>query len=538
MNIQINHNLLNSINNDLLYKSRDNFIDKIVSKLYDSRIKTTNIKIFKNRLTKTYNNKSKNLFTYYIKNHTKQYNMQTNHLKQYLNNNEYIYKNNIQFDSKGNYKIIENKKGAYLDNKFRKSGLKNFAKTKHFQYVNKNKDELFLTLTLPSKYHYFKKDSNGKIIKNNACIFENIEDTLDAGYNELNKIYRQLYKNIKRTLQKNKLNTNFDYIFIIEPHENQQLHIHTLFWVDKKQINIFYKEYKNIRKTYNLNQTKLKYINTKKYLNSNKQKHKTKVSSYLYKYLIKTYKSDEVNEYARYKSYFKNKSFFRTSQYGNNITQAQIDFIYHYLYTNDNELLTKMKEKSKPLYTQIIDLINNKIFVFHYKKVDKTIIDFNHIEPSLLINTNSDFIYAKEGIAKELKQLEKKYDIEKIIITFFNSRHTYKYKLKQAQKEHFTNKLEMINKYQDHYKYFVKSYINEYIEHNLDYIIQNKKVKKLQTIIYTKNNIKCTVFDVDETIKYKSVSQNKYEMFENAIGMNNNELYENNDIIETYEQIF
>ena len=58
MDIQINYNLLNSINNDSLYKSRDKFIDKIVSKLYDSRIKTTNIKIFKNRLTKTYNNKS------------------------------------------------------------------------------------------------------------------------------------------------------------------------------------------------------------------------------------------------------------------------------------------------------------------------------------------------------------------------------------------------------------------------------------------------------------------------------------------------
>ena len=555
MNIQLNKNLLHNISNELLYKSRDTFIDKIVSNLYDSRFKHNDFSKFKNKLTNTYNDKSNNLFTYYIKNHTKQYNMQTNHLKQYLNkNNEYIYKNNIRFDSDGNYTIVENKKGAYLDNQFRKSGLKNFAKTKHLQYINKNKKELFLTLTLPSSYHYFKKGKNDKLIKNKQCRYDNIEDALDNGYIHLNNIYRQLYKNIKRTLQRKNLNTNFDYIFIFEPHKSGQLHIHTLFWIDIEQIDIFYKEYNNVKKSYRLKQTKLKYINTKKYVNNSKLKKKTKVSSYIYKYLIKSYKANEVNEYSRYKSYFKNKSFFRTSQYKDNITQAKIDFIYKYLYNNDNKLLTKMKKKLKPLYTQIIELINNKTFIFEYDIVKTTIAEFNHIKESLLINTKTNYIYNNSQIKKELAELKNEYENITYMLKYENSNKKFKVKnindLSKLEKEYYlraklkqkrlyyANRTKIIKNYQDNYKYFVKSYLNEYIESNLDYIIQDKNTKQLQTITYTKNNIKCIAYNINETITYESISQNKYEMFENFLGINNNELYKNNDILEQYSKTF
>jgi len=98
---------------------------------------------------------------------------------------------------------------------------------------------LFLTLTLPSKFHPYKTSKKGIKNKNHAYKYENIEDSITEGYQELRDIYRSFYKRVKN------YSKNIYYIKVVEPHKSLTPHMHVILFIEPKQLEItkqlFYK---------------------------------------------------------------------------------------------------------------------------------------------------------------------------------------------------------------------------------------------------------------------------------------------------------
>ena len=80
---------------------------------------------------------------------------------------------------------------------------------------------LFITLTLPSKFHkYSQQTKKYNPLYNEQC-------TINEGYNLLNKSFRTIYKDFK-------VNRKFDKIYfskVIEPHKNLSCHLHAILYV-------------------------------------------------------------------------------------------------------------------------------------------------------------------------------------------------------------------------------------------------------------------------------------------------------------------
>lgn len=91
---------------------------------------------------------------------------------------------------------------------------------------------LFLTLTLPSKFHPFRSLKNGKIIPNKNYKFEKLEDAIIEGYQELRNIYRIFYKRVKNH------SNNIYFIKVIEPHKSLVPHMHVLLFIKPSHISI------------------------------------------------------------------------------------------------------------------------------------------------------------------------------------------------------------------------------------------------------------------------------------------------------------
>lgn len=56
---------------------------------------------------------------------------------------------------------------------------------------------IFITLTVPSKFHPFKTLKNKTIINNKNFTYEKIDDAIVEAYQELKRIYRTFYKRLK-----------------------------------------------------------------------------------------------------------------------------------------------------------------------------------------------------------------------------------------------------------------------------------------------------------------------------------------------------
>lgn len=117
-------------------------------------------------------------------------------------------------------------KQSYLYNTFR------------IDYLNKVETEkgmipVFVTITLPSKYHCSRIVGN-KIIKN-----KNYDPLLSVkdGYDELNKIFRSLYKDFKV----NRKYVSMKFIRVIEPHKSFVPHLHAVCYVSSEYLKAFLK---------------------------------------------------------------------------------------------------------------------------------------------------------------------------------------------------------------------------------------------------------------------------------------------------------
>ena len=126
---------------------------------------------------------------------------------------------------------------------------------------------LFITLTLPSKFHKYSQQTK----KYNPLYNEKY--TINEGYNLLNKSFRNIYKDFK-------VNRKFDKIYfskVIEPHKNLSCHLHAILYVNIDNVEYLKNHIKNVVVKNELGRYEIEEI-----------KDITRGTSYLLKYVQKT----------------------------------------------------------------------------------------------------------------------------------------------------------------------------------------------------------------------------------------------------------
>ncbi|MDD3451762.1 hypothetical protein [Sulfurimonas sp.] len=255
-----------------------------------------------------------------------------------------------------NLKYEEKNKGQFLNNQDKLYSYRKLAKVKYLEYIYKDKEKVFITFTLPSEYHKYKKIGNN-LVENENYKGGNFIDNIENGLKRLNEIHDYFYNLLKKYVArliktKNPINDlenkkEIGFIKILEPHKNLQGHLHSLFYIDKEFLEI-------LDHVYELTIKKFELIQTKKEILKN-----AKSSTYLNKYLIKTTR-DENRFYNEYKRYFSNIRLFTSSNY-KYTNQERINLMYRYLGKHRPHLINAYKKSNKPLY-YYLELLEKKGF--------------------------------------------------------------------------------------------------------------------------------------------------------------------------------
>ncbi len=138
---------------------------------------------------------------------------------------------------------------------------------------------LFLTLTLPSKFHPTKTLKNGKVIPNKKYKYINLDDAIVEGYQTLKKIYRIFYKRVKNH------SNNIYYIKVTEPHKSLIPHMHVMLFIESEKLEITKKLFFKVCEEY-----KLKRVDFDESLLTNDINNAV---SYIMKYILKTLNSKD-----------------------------------------------------------------------------------------------------------------------------------------------------------------------------------------------------------------------------------------------------
>ena len=97
--------------------------------------------------------------------------------------------------------------------------------------IEQNLNPIFITLTVPSKFHPFKTLKNGVNVTNKNYKFVKLDDAIVEAYEELKTIYRTFYKRLKNCSK------NIYYIKITEPHKSLIPHMHILIFVENEHLS-------------------------------------------------------------------------------------------------------------------------------------------------------------------------------------------------------------------------------------------------------------------------------------------------------------
>lgn len=174
--------------------------------------------------------------------------------------------------------------------------IKDFNKEKNLTYLRTKELErqakennlmpIFITLTNPSEYHPFitSKDKTKFIKLNPNFNFLKLEDSVDESYSNVVNIFRELYKNIK--VGENK---NMTYIRVVEAHKSLVCHLHRILYINKNTYEKVEKQFNKIKQKYSLKECKIEKLTD------------ARGSSYIIKYILKNYKSEEIHSLVGYK---------------------------------------------------------------------------------------------------------------------------------------------------------------------------------------------------------------------------------------------
>lgn len=330
-----------------------------------------------------------------------------------LFNNKYIRKSKSSYNKQNKFlnklvfKNLDN--GNYFN--IEKDLIKDFNNYKNLVYlktleierISKELDliPIFITITLPSIYHPFKKLNNNTYIKNKNFQFIEIEERNKKGYKFLNKIFREFYLNVKN----NKINKDIKFLKCCEGHKSTVPHLHRIIYINKNSFESFNKQYEKICKKYKLRQNKIEKLKD------------SKGSSYIIKYLLKSFQEEEIQKIDGWKKLHKiriftmsnlplNTSIFKKIYYSNKehnlfilekIKKKEINYknLFEYYYKNTKvEKIYKDKNK-KILKIDITEYSKNSRF--HFKQVIKRENKKRYIKKLVKTETNllKDFSFIK-----------------------------------------------------------------------------------------------------------------------------------------------
>lgn len=401
--------------------------------------------------------------TIYIKKSTYAYKKQNDYLKKY-----------VLRDKKSN-KCILLKKDIVKD--FNNYKNLTYLKTKELERVCKcnNLEPMFITITLPSKYHPFKKTA-GKYILNENFEFVAIEQRITLGYKELNKIFREFYLNVKN----NKKNKQLKFIKIIEPHKSLIPHLHRIVYINKGTLESFKNQFETIIKKYELKQTKIEELT------------EAKGSSYIIKYLLKNFKKVELEKLDGWKKYHKIRLF----------TMSNLDL--------STELFKKLYYSNKDLNLQLLKDIKSGIskyanfyqFYTQNTLIKKVYMDENNNILKVKLNTNET---AKRFKITKIIQIKNVYRLERKI----EKLKTKIYKSFEALRDiYYSNRFEQFKKF-----YNIKAMEKE------NYLVKGKLFlidifRELPKSI-TKKYYKTFDFEIFDKLRNKPILNKNRFVFEN-----------------------
>lgn len=377
------------------------------------------IKELKNKLEYSYIVKSSKLLEYFVKNNLKSKNIKTNKVKDYsFVNGMFKYANDFYYDVKSNdineveLKFKEYKKGDFLSNKDKLYSYKKIAKVMYLDYVNKQKEKVFITFTLPNeKFHKYNK--NG-IETNTFNSEDKFEENVEKGLKLLNEIHRYFYHTLKYKIRRycksnnitNKEVINIDFIKILEPHKSLDGHLHSLFYIDKTFLNIVEEVYSMTIDNFKLKETKFEILNN------------AKASTYLNKYLLKTTKSENLF-YNQYKKYFSKTRFFTSSNF-RHTNQEKIEIVYKFLNQYKPKIIKYFKRGNIPIYHQIEQIILKGYFRFQEEEIKRISIDFQAIKEEFeKLKNKKDTDTFKINILKNIDNYIKEYNSKAIQKVYF-----------------------------------------------------------------------------------------------------------------------
>lgn len=377
------------------------------------------IKELKNKLEYSYIVKSSKLLEYFVKNNLKSKNIKTKKIKDYsLVNGMFKYANDFYYDVKSNdineveLKFKEYKKGDFLSNKDKLYSYKKIAKVMYLDYVNKQKEKVFITFTLPNgQFHKYNKNGFETNTFNSNDIFE---ENVKKGLKLLNEIHRYFYHTLKYKIRRycksnnitNKEVINIDFIKILEPHKSLDGHLHSLFYIDKSFLNIVEEVYSMTIDNFKLKETTFEILKN------------AKASTYLNKYLLKTTKSENLF-YNQYKRYFSKTRFFTSSNF-RHTNQEKIEIVYKFLNQYKPKIIRYLKRGNIPIYYQLEQIILKDYIRFQEEKIKRISINFQAIKEEFgKLKNKKDIDTFKRNILKNIDNYIKEYNSKTIQKIYF-----------------------------------------------------------------------------------------------------------------------
>ena len=263
---------------------------------------------------------------------------------------------------------------------------------------------MFITITLNSQYHPY---SSGKPNKNYDA-----KNTIHNGYSLLKDTYRNITKQINRTIGKN----TYRHIRVIEPHKDFTPHLHALIFVNKDNYNALAQIVKNkIGYIGNVNIPKngtyksvMQGSNGIGFVDVEEIKDVKRGAAYLLKYLRKTFNSEDPNTIYMLDGWKrKNKIKVLTYSQKNSIPRYVFERLVHFIpkHVKENQnALTWARKNINLVYkkdkkTHVNDTVQYKRYIIKGKK-RKTV---------KITNTNAKFtVIVKKTTKAEIKKVEKK----------------------------------------------------------------------------------------------------------------------------------
>jgi len=275
---------------------------------------------------------------------------------------------------------ITKKQNAYLKNKVRtintKTGevLANIAtvESKQKEYIKtteqkvnalvaiaKSKDlqPIFMTLTLPSKFHPFRTLKDGKIIENKNYQFIKLEYAIEDGYKELKKIYRVFYKRVKN------FSKEIYFIKVTEPHKSLIPHMHILLFVQADLLPIVKHLFFKVCK-----ENKLQRVDFDESLLIDNIENAT---GYVMKYVLKTLNSKD-EYFKNWISGWRKKHKIRACEMSNLAISVEV---YKKIYYNlpkeaKANIQKEIKEKNQSFFEYFIENCEVHQTIINYKEFD------------------------------------------------------------------------------------------------------------------------------------------------------------------------